>query len=47
MGCLRLEADSTQGQRLLKEGRVVETEEENLAELKVQAEEFATSSCPA
>lgn len=37
---------SAQGQRLLKEGRVLETEEENRAELLRQAEEFNTGLLP-
>ncbi len=37
---------AAQGQRLLKGDRVVETEEENLAELKIQAEEFASKQLP-
>jgi SAM-dependent methyltransferase len=37
---------SAQGQRLLKEGKTLETAEENLAELTAQAKEFADKQLP-
>lgn len=37
---------AAQGQKLLKEGKVLETEEENLAELKAQAAEFGEKHLP-
>ena len=37
---------SAQGQRLLKEGKTLETAEENLAELTAQAQEFADKQMP-
>lgn len=37
---------AAQGQRLLKDGTTLETEEENLAELSVQAESFALKQLP-
>ncbi len=37
---------AAQGQRLLKEGKPLETEEENLAELKAQANEFGETHLP-
>jgi SAM-dependent methyltransferase len=40
------QALSAQGQRLVKEGKVVETAEENLAELVRQAKEFAEQRLP-
>ena len=40
------EAISAQGQRLLKDGRTIETAEENLAELLVQANAFSTKRLP-
>lgn len=36
----------TQGQKLLKEGKTLETEEENLAELAAQAQSFAEKQLP-
>lgn len=37
---------AAQGQKLLKEGKVLETEEENIAELKAQAAEFGEKHLP-
>ena len=37
---------ASQGQRLLKEGKPLETAEENLAELTAQATEFADKRLP-
>jgi SAM-dependent methyltransferase len=40
------EAFSSQGQRLIKDGKVLETTHENLAELSLQASEFAEKRAP-
>ena len=37
---------AAQGQRILKEGKALETPEENLAELAQQAQEFAEKQLP-